>query len=203
MSESIDTTQSSGRMPLVDALQVLADLRTDEVVITSMGTTREWPKLSRHPLDFHYLPSAMGGAPPLGLGLALAKPEKHVIVFSGDGSLLMNLGSLVTIAASGADNLTVVLIDNGVYEVTGGQQTAAAAINVDYVGLAIASGIPTAVAFNDLTLWSRDAVAVLNAPGPRLISLRTEPVRASVVPPSQGPVVPRMQSFQAALNGSN
>ena len=89
-------------MPLVAALEVLAGLRRDEVVITTMGAAREWPRLSHHPLDFHYIPSAMGEAPALGLGLALAQPSREVIVLNGDGCMLMNLGALVTIVASGA-----------------------------------------------------------------------------------------------------
>ncbi len=89
-------------MPLVPALEVLRDLRRDQIVVTTMGSAREWPRLSQHPLDFHYIPSAMGHAPMLGLGLALAQPSREVIAFNGDGCMLMSLGCLVTIAASGA-----------------------------------------------------------------------------------------------------
>ena len=55
-------------MPLIPAMEVLRDLRKDQIVVTTMGAAREWPKLSTHPLDFHYIPSAMGHAPMLGLG---------------------------------------------------------------------------------------------------------------------------------------
>ena len=75
------------RMPLVAALEVLVSLRQDRIVVTTMGAAREWPKLSRHPLDFHYIPSAMGEAPALGLGLALAKPTREVLVLNGDGAI--------------------------------------------------------------------------------------------------------------------
>ena len=88
------------RMPLVPALEVVHRLRTNQIVVTSMGTAREWPRFSNHPLDFHYVPSSMGQVTSIGLGLALARPDREVIVFTGDGSLLMNLGCLVTIAAS-------------------------------------------------------------------------------------------------------
>src|SRR5262245_33603291 len=114
----------ANRMPLLAALQVLHELRRDEIVVTTMGSAREWPKLGEHPLDFQYLPSAMGHAPMLGLGLALAQPSREVIAFNGDGGMLMSLGCLVTVAASGATNITVVVLDNGLYEVTGGQRTA-------------------------------------------------------------------------------
>ena len=104
----------------LDALQVLAEARLPgQVVITNQGSAREWPKLVPDPLDFHFLPSAMGAAIPFGLGIALAQPEREILVVSGDGSLLMNLGCLVTATGSGARNLTVVVLDNGCYAVTG------------------------------------------------------------------------------------
>jgi len=77
---------------------------------------------------------------PLGLGLALAQPERAVLVISGDGALSMNLGCLVTLIDSGAANLSIVLLDNGVYDVTGGQKTAAAREGVDFAGVARAIG---------------------------------------------------------------
>ena len=99
-------------MPLVGTLETLLKLRgDDDIVITTMSAAREAPKLSQHPLDLHYIPSTMGGGPALGLGLALAQPQREVLVLSGDGSLLMNLGSLVTIVSSGATNLTLAVLD--------------------------------------------------------------------------------------------
>jgi thiamine pyrophosphate-dependent acetolactate synthase large subunit-like protein len=166
------------RMPLEPALQVLADSRRDDqIVITSMGSAREWPRLSRHPLDLHYVPSTMSGAVPLGLGLALAQPRREVLVCSGDGSLLMSLGCLVTVVASAAQNLTVVLIDNGVYEITGGQRTAAAVAGVHYAGFAQAAGFPNVSHFWDLGDWRNRWPGVFAAPGPRFVWLQTEPVR--------------------------
>src|SRR5205814_3577055 len=114
-------------MEVVPALEVLINLRgPDQIVVTNQASARVWPKLSRHPLDFHYNPSTMGGAIPLALGLAMAQPRRHVLVVSGDGALLMNLGSLMTVAGSGVTNLTVVVLENELYEVTGGQKTPAA-----------------------------------------------------------------------------
>ena len=89
-----------------------------------MSAARDWMQRSTHPLDFHYIPSTMGGAFSLGLGIALAQPQREVIVLNGDGCLLMNLGSLITSAVSGATNFTGIIIDNGNYETTGGQQLA-------------------------------------------------------------------------------
>jgi sulfopyruvate decarboxylase subunit beta len=191
----------SARMPLVPALEVLAAARTNQVVVTSMGAAREWPKLSQHPLDFHFLPSAMGQGPALALGLALARPDREVWCLNGDGALLMNLGCLVTIGASGATNLTLVLLDNGVYEVTGGQKTAASAGQVDFLALAQGAGISSAAAFDDLTAWKAQAAATLALPGPRFVTLAVEPVRSGYELTIPGPMTQRIARFREALSG--
>src|SRR5688572_22147461 len=130
----------TAQIPLIAALEVLHEVRTDQIVVTTMGTAREWPRISQHPLDFHFVPSSMGQAPALGLGLALAQPQREVLVLNGDGCMLMNPGVLATITASGAKNLTVLVFDNGVYEVTGGQKTAAAVGHADYPAMARSMG---------------------------------------------------------------
>lgn len=187
------------RMPLLPALEVLRDARREEIVVTTMGSAREWPKVSQHPLDFQFLPSAMGHAPVLGLGLALAQPNREVIAFNGDGGMLMSLGCLVTIAASGARNLTLILLDNGLYEVTGGQSTAAVAARCDFVGVARASGFPTALRYEALDDW-RAAVATLrHLPGPRFVQLCVEPVGPAYHLPAPTPVVERIRNFRAAI----
>lgn len=191
----------SRRMPLVPALEVLLPLRTDQIVISTMGTAREWPKLSNHPLDFHYIPSAMGQAPMLGLGLALAHPRREVLVFNGDGCMLMSLGSLVTVVASGAKNYTLVVLDNGIYEVTGGQATAAAAIGVDFAAMGRAAGFATVATFNELDEWHKQAPSLLSQPGPRLVILNVEPVGADYQLQSPGPLPERLDRFCRALEG--
>src|SRR2546421_10256526 len=106
-----------------EALSVLARHRGDRVVVTTMTSVGVWPSLSDAPLDFAYIPSAMGHGPALGLGLALAQPQRGVIVVNGDGCTLMNLGCLVTLAHHPA-NVYLLIMDNQLYEVTGGQTTA-------------------------------------------------------------------------------
>jgi len=191
------------RMPFVPALEVLLPLRDERIVVTTMGAAREWPKLSQHPLDLHYIPSAMGAAPALGLGLALAQPQREVLVLNGDGAMLMNIGSLVTIVASGATNLTLIVFDNGVYEVTGGQQTAAASAAghaaIDLAAMARAAGFSSVRAFDDLTVWRRSAAAALQLPGPRCLTLSVERVTDYQLE-SPGPLRERLARFQAALN---
>lgn len=185
-------------MPLVPALEVLRDLRTDEIVVTTMGAAREWPKLSQHPLDFHYLPSAMGHAPLLGLGLALARPRREVIVLNGDGCMLMNLGCLVTIVASDACNFTLVVLQNDLYEVTGGQSTAAAGRPVCFAEFARAAGFSSVFSFDDLPAWRAQAATVLQSPGPRFVVLSTLPVSDPQLT-SPGPFPARLARFLAAL----
>jgi sulfopyruvate decarboxylase subunit beta len=155
-----------------EALEVLAAHRGERIVIATMGSIAFWPKLSDTPLDFFYIPSAMGQGPDLGLGLALAQPERGVIVLNGDGSMLMNLGSLVTLANAPA-NIFVIIIDNGLYEVTGGQPTAGGG-STDFAGLARAAGISRASAFEDIDAWRQAAPEALANPGPVVICLKVE-----------------------------
>jgi thiamine pyrophosphate-dependent acetolactate synthase large subunit-like protein len=169
-------------MPVSAALRVLVPLRQhNQIVVTNQGSAREWLRLSQHPLDFHYIPSAMGGAVPLGLGLALALPDREVWVLTGDGSLLMNLGCLVSVADSGVTNLTVLLVDNGVYEVTGGQKTAASRMGVDFAAVARAAGLRSVFVFREIVAWRDAAAEALQAAGPRFLWLVVQPVRADFV----------------------
>ena len=195
----------SKRMPLTDAVATVRAARADtDIVISSMGTAREWMALGPlHPLDFVYVPSAMGHAAALGLGLALAQPARRVIALMGDGSLLMNLGSLATIAAERPPNLVVIVFDNGVYEVTGAQPTPATVgvdeSRVDYVAVARACGIRSVHAFSDSMEWSSGITGVLEAQGPTVVVLGVASVPGVGGPKSPGPTSQRGPAFMAAL----
>lgn len=189
---------ASRGMPLVAALEALHALRQDEIIVTTMGSAREWPRMSHHPLDFHYIPSAMGHAPMLALGLALAQPQREVIAFNGDGCMLMSLGCLVTIVASGAKNVTLIVLENGVYEVTGGQTTAGAKVAIDFAAAARAAGFASVSRFEHLADWQAGAAAALAAPGPRFIVLEVARV-ADYELTSPGPMAERIERFRAAL----
>src|SRR5262249_31083392 len=149
-------------MTLMQALEVLAAHRGDRVVITTMSPIALWPRLSDTPLDFAYIPSAMGHAPGLGLGLALAQPQRGVVVVNGDGCTLMNLGCLVTLANHPA-NVYLLILDNGLYEVTGGQPTAGAG-HTDFAGLARAAGVRRVYAFETAEAWGAGAAEALSGP---------------------------------------
>lgn len=198
---------TASRIQLVSALETLWRIRRDdEVVITTMGSAREWMTLGEpHALDLILVPSAMGHGTSIGLGLALAQPGKRVIVCSGDGSLLMNLGSLASIVAANVPNLVVIVFDNGVYEVTGQQPTAAAAVSrsdgrsADFCGIARACGFQSVHAFSDATSWANGGRSALDAKGPTFVSLNVEPVVGGTAPHSPGPTVTRAERFMAAL----
>jgi thiamine pyrophosphate-dependent acetolactate synthase large subunit-like protein len=186
-------------MQLRESLEVLKEhRRSGDVVITSMGSAREWMAMGPlDPLDFIYVPSSMGEAPSLGLGIALAQASRRVIACSGDGSMLMNLGALVTIASQAPRNLVIVIFENGVYEVTGAQPVPGR--NVDYAAIARASGISSVFAFSSIAEWRAGATAAIGATGPVCIVLKVSPVPGAVGPKSPGPTAQRAPAFAAAL----
>lgn len=185
-------------MPLVESLRVLHAVRRDEVVMTTMGSAREWMRLGTHPLDFVYAPSAMGELPALALGVALARPEKKVIACNGDGCMLMNLGSLVTIAAEQPANLVLIVFENGIYEVTGQQQTPATPA-VDLTAIARGCGWRSVHAFETLEAWTQNVASVLAATGPTFVLLKVDPVPGGDVPKSPAPAPQRAVAFATAL----
>jgi sulfopyruvate decarboxylase subunit beta len=179
------------------ALEVIKSHRADRVVITSMSATGIWPVISQHPLDFHYIPSTMGQAPALGLGVALTQPQRGVIVISGDGSLLMNLGCLVTMANHPA-NIYLVVLDNGLYEVTGGQNVVGAG-KTDFAGLARAAGITRAYSFDSLSAWREGAREALAGNGPVLVALKVEGRLGQQTPKPPNPMSEQVSKLRRTL----
>src|SRR5580704_16366053 len=196
---------SAERMTLVEALEVLHAVRRDEVVVTTMGNAREWQKLGKNALDLIYVPSSMGQATSFALGIALAQPERQVVVCNGDGSMLMNLGSLVTIAAQAPTNLTVIVFDNGVYEVTGVQPTLAAATlrrdaaAVDFADVAGACGFRHIWAFRDVDTWKQHLREIVDGEGPAFVHLLVEPVLDAGMIGFPGPSPERARAFRDHL----
>ncbi len=183
------------------ALEVLAKNRGDRIVITTMSAVGIWPDLSDTPLDFAYLPSSMGQGPPLGLGLAMAQPQRGVVVANGDGCTLMNLGALVTIAQNPA-NLFLLILDNGIYEVTGGQPTVGSG-KVDFALMAKAAGLRRVYSFSSLDQWQEGASEALAGNGPVVIWLKVEARYGQITPKAPRPMAEQIQRLQSVLFGDS
>jgi thiamine pyrophosphate-dependent acetolactate synthase large subunit-like protein len=184
-------------MTLREALEVLVQHRGERIVVSTMASVGVWPKLSDQPLDFAYIPSAMGQAPTLGLGLALAKPAYGVIVLNGDGCMLMNLGSLVTLANHPA-SVYLLIMDNGIYEVTGGQPTVGAG-HTDFAGLARAAGIRRVYTFETVETWRAGAAEAVSGPGPVVICLKIEARTGQKTPSAPRPMAEQIARLKQAL----
>ncbi len=180
-----------------EALEVLAAHRGSHVVLTTMTAVGLWPQLSDTPLDFAYLPSAMGQGPGLALGLALAQPGRGVVVVTGDGSMLMNLGSLVTLAHHPAD-VYLLILDNSLYEVTGGQPTAGTG-HADFAALARGAGIGRVFTCEDLAAWKAAAPEALAGPGPVVVWLKVEGRLGQKTPSAPRPMAEQIQRLRQAL----
>jgi thiamine pyrophosphate-dependent acetolactate synthase large subunit-like protein len=169
----------------------------DMLVVPGLGSTT-WDLAATGDNDRNfYLWGAMGGAAMIGLGLALAQPERRVAVITGDGEMLMGLGSLATIGARRPPNLAVIVFDNQAYGETGGQPSHTGA-GADLVGVARACGIATSLDIADeaglADLAAR--LTVLNDTlFARVLIDREEPPR--VLPLRDG--VALKQRFRAAL----
>ncbi len=155
-------------------LKPLAKLRgRNDVVITSMGVTRPWGTYSSSHLDFASADSAMGHTADLALGIALAQPQRKVICLNGDGSMLMTLGTLVTVVAAQATNLVLIVVQNDTYEITGNQPIPAAG-HVDFPALARGAGFPRVYYFDDADSYENKLPEVLSGEGPVFAAVRVE-----------------------------
>ena len=115
----------------------------------------------------------MGGASSLGLGLALAQPQRRVIVLDGDGSLLMQLGSLVTIAGAAPENLYHFVFENGVYATSGGQPLPAEG-RLDFEMMARGAGFAHAARYDDAASFMADLPGLLERRGPVFVTFQIE-----------------------------
>ncbi len=154
--------------------RLLARLKSEEAVVAGIGNTNFdlWAAAGQRPQNFYMLGS-MGLAFPIALGVALAQPKRRVVALEGDGSLLMQLGCLSTIAMLAPANLSLVVMDNGVYQITGGQATPAAT-STDLVAVAQACGIADSTWASDEEDFERLVDASLSATVPSLIAARID-----------------------------
>ena len=159
-------------------LEFLKPLITDEIVISSYSTASEWIEINDRPLNY-FSHGAMGLCSSHGLGMALAHPGRRVIVLDGDGSLLMNLGTLVTIAAAAPKNFVHIVLHNGSYEANGGHPLPKR--DVDFAGMARSAGIKKVHTIDDMRNFEQQIGAILKAEGPVFADVLIE----------QGPLGPR------------
>lgn len=163
---------TSRRMKRVALMKALKARITNEIVVSTYSGALDWLDQGERELNY-FSHGAMGLATSHGLGLALARPERKVVVLEGDGSLLMNLGTLVTIGAQAPTNLVVLLFQNDAYEANGGHPIPQAQ-TVDFPGIARAAGIANASAIDDIGVFEQHLPEILSAPGPTFVNLSIE-----------------------------
>jgi sulfopyruvate decarboxylase subunit beta len=155
-----------------EILRAIAEVRGHAICVPTMTTSPAWREIA--PDDFSVgCVGFMGGASSLGLGMALAMPDRRVVVFDGDGSLLMQLGSLATSAGARARNFVHLLFKNGVYHTSGAQETPGG-MGVDFVMMAKGAGYRSAYAISDLGELRRRVKRILHEEeGPLFVELHT------------------------------
>ena len=145
-------------------IRKLAERRTNQIVVTMMSLADPWAELSDGPLDYASVDSAMGHGADFAYGIAKAQPQRRVIALNGDGSMLMCLGTLVTMAQYPVENFTLVIVENGTYEVTGNQPVPGHGL-MDFERLARGAGLSNVQTLEDESTFDQKITSHLNGPG--------------------------------------
>lgn len=182
-----------------DAVAQMLAGRGEALLITGLGSTT-WDATAVGDTDANfYVWGGMGGAAMIGLGLALAQPERRVLVITGDGEMLMGLGAFATIAVQRPTNLAVVVIDNELYGETGMQFTHTH-FGVDLAGVAAASGFESACTVYTQSDLDTLCTSLYEAKGPLFADVKVSPERhETVLPPRDGTYL--KHRFRRALLG--
>jgi len=154
----------------------------DEAVVAGIGNTNFDLYAAGHRAQNFYMLGSMGLACPIALGVALAQPERGVIALEGDGSILMALGCLATIATVKPRNLTIIIMDNGLYQITGKQPTATAGAT-DIVAVAKGAGIASSSWIRDLAHFDELVGRGFAHGGPVLLAAKIDDKPGEVQPP--------------------
>ena len=187
------------RRTVVAAL--LENRPTNMVVVSSLGNpTWDVASVGDHALNFNFI-GAMGQAGPFALGLAMARPEKRIVLFAGDGELLMSLGVLATIANQAPANLAVVALDNESYVETGSQPSATAG-PTDLEAVARACGFVHTRAVVDETPLDDIRVMVWEGEGPLFVNIKIVAEALPLVFPYSFDGAMAMNRFRGAVNDS-
>ncbi|MBW7967035.1 hypothetical protein HYH07_32285 [Bradyrhizobium sp. BR 10261] len=173
----MSTAMKTGNTKIMNRFDVtsrlIAKLKHGEAVIGGIGNTNFDLWAAGHRPQNFYMLGSMGLAFPIALGVALAQPDRRVFALEGDGSLLMQLGTLSTIAALKPKNLTMIVMDNGIYQITGAQPTPAADV-ADLVAIAQGSGLTNSAWATDEEDFERLVDEAMSADEPSLIALRID-----------------------------
>lgn len=173
MSSNTDNrnTKVTNRFDVTSRL--IAKLKHEEAVIGGIGNTNFDLWAAGHRPQNFYMLGSMGLAFPIALGVALAQPDRRVFALEGDGSLLMQLGALSTIAALKPKNLIMIVMDNGIYQITGAQPTPAANV-ADIVAIAAGSGLTNSSWAADEEDFERLVDEAMSRSEPSLIAIRID-----------------------------
>ena len=178
---------------------LVSKLKREEAVVGGIGNTNfDLFAVGHRPQNF-YMFGSMGLACPIALGVAIAQPERGVIALEGDGSILMGLGCLATIAKVKPRNLTIIIMDNGLYQITGNQPTATAGVT-DIVAVARGAGIPNSHWVRDETHFDELIDRRFDEGGPVLLGVKIDDKPGAAQPP-RDPALVRNRFMKALGTG--
>jgi phosphonopyruvate decarboxylase len=181
-----------------DVLRLIAAARGTALCVPTMTTAPAWRDLAGDDLSVSCV-GFMGGASSLGLGLALARPDRRVVVLDGDGSLLMQLGSLATVAGAAPRNLVHFVFKNGVYH-TSGAQGVPGGLTVDFAMMAKAAGYRAVWTIEILTDLERRLPDVMTMDGPLMVELITGLAEKTPLTAAPGaPLFKQVETLRARL----
>ena len=179
--------------------RLVAKLTHEEAVVAGIGNTNFDLFAAGHRPQNFYMLASMGLAVPIALGVAIAQPERGVIALEGDGSILMSLGCLTTVATVRPRNLTIMIMDNGVYQITGKQLTATGN-NTDIVAVAKGVGLANSHWVRDMAHLDELLSRRFDDGGPMLVAAKIDDKPGAAQTP-RDPVLIR-QRFMKGLGTS-
>jgi thiamine pyrophosphate-dependent acetolactate synthase large subunit-like protein len=182
-----------------DLTKRLVSKLRDQAVVAGIGNANFDLFAAGHRAQNFYMLGSMGLACPIALGVALAQPQRGVIALEGDGSLLMSLGCLATIATVAPRNLTVIVWDNGIYQITGKQPTATSH-GTDIVAVAIGAGIANSTWVRDEAHFEELIGRGFGAGGPTLLAAKIDDKPGEIQPP-RDPALVRNRFMKGLGNG--
>lgn len=170
-----------------EVLDVLGPLKGDrDVSVATMQIVNGWYRNGGGEERHINGVGCMGMAGPLGLGVAIAQPDRKVMVLDGDGSLTMQLGQLASVSGVQAENFYHLVFVNRVYE-TSGRQPIPGADRIDFAAMAKAAGYRVAESFDDIGVLRERLPSLLNEPGPVMVAFEVEVEQAPTSPPAKRP----------------